>query len=161
MSNMVFSTYLPFYSNWVKAKREFKRRLRMKQSNNSWSNNSRLEGKPWEETVDKDTIRLAMIILLHLFYSDDRSFSRLEKIIFKNQVRSIHEFNQVDKDQLYNTLNQRVDMNYIINYINQNNMKEQKVLSSFSVVKCIKLQERYLETLRKLEEGYRNYQIFS
>lgn len=90
---------------------------------------------PWDVGPGIKTLKLAMVLLIYLYSSDDHKISIFEKRSFNKAVKSIEFFTEKDKNDLKDILNLLPDTNYVLGYIRKWQLSKDIVMASIDFLK--------------------------
>jgi hypothetical protein len=81
------------------------------------------------------TLKLAIVILAHLFYIDDQKVDFIEKKLFSKAINSIAEFSLRDKEDLLKLINAEISEKFVFDYITRNELSDGVVKMAIEYLK--------------------------
>ena len=102
-------------------------------------------------------LKLSMVILIHLFYEDDKKISFKEKRQLKKEFKSITELTKEDFSSLELLVDQKdINRQFVYKYIREHELDEDEVTYAFDLVKTtMTLDMKYTILLDKLINEYK------
>jgi len=90
---------------------------------------------PWDFGPGIKTLKLSMVLLIFLYSIDDEKISIFEKRSFNKTVGSIAELTEDDKRELEGLLDVLPTANYVLKYIQSNELSEGVVMAAIKFLK--------------------------
>jgi hypothetical protein len=109
-------------------------------------------GTPWDFGPGVHTLKLSLVILMYLYYSDDQKIGFFEKRSFIRELNKMEELTQKDRLELKSMFSEIVDSAYVLQYVKSNKLDKHFIDYALEVVRTtFKLHSKYLEYLQQLE----------
>ena len=111
----------------------------------------------WEFEYQRNITRLSFLILIYLYTQDDDIISsQEERSINKILKQKSAYLKSSDYSDITKFIDNLPDITYVMNYINENNIKDKVFNNSISAVKSLIAQDkRYIDILNTLESRYK------
>ena len=111
----------------------------------------------WEFEYQRNITRLSFLILIYLYTQDDDTISaREERSINKILKQKSAYLKSSDYSDITKFIDNLPDITFVMNYINENNIKDKVFNNSISTVKSLIAQDpRYIDILNSLESRYK------
>lgn len=117
--------------------------------------NSVGQATPWDFGPGVKTLKLSMVVLVFLFSADDEKISIFEKRSFSKTVDSIAELSTADKRELERLLDVLPTANYVLKYIQSNELSKGVVMAAIKFLKeDVGLNKQDLKMLNDFESQY-------